>query len=106
MRLWFCGWESQDFRKKPLSFVDERQKQGFEVYEPIFRQARERLKTNGVFVLHLGKSKKCDMLAELTSVAERWFKVVDSFVENVTHCESHGIRDKGSVSAHQFLVLQ
>jgi DNA modification methylase len=106
MRLWFCGWEADDFREKPLAFVDERQKQGFSIYEPIFRQARERLRPGGVFVLHLGRSKKCDMLAELSKIARRWFRVADSFVEDVMHCESHGIRDKGSVSQHQFLVLQ
>jgi len=106
MRLWFCGWELDDFRKKPSTFVDERQKRGFHIYEPIFRQSRERLKTGGVLVMHLGKSAKCDMLTELTKVARRWFAIVDSYVEDVQHCESHGIRDKGSVSEHQYLILQ
>jgi hypothetical protein len=106
MRLWFCGWEANDFRVRPLAFVDERQKRGFDIYEPIFRQARERLKPGGVFVLHLGKSRKCDMAKELARVAVRWFRVADNFTENVDHCESHGIRDKGTVTAHQFLVLR
>jgi DNA modification methylase len=105
MRLWFCGWEAGDFRVQPLSFIDERQKTGFEVYESIFRQARERLRSGGVMVLHLGKSRKCDMAAELIKVATRWFRVADNFSETVEHCESHGIRDKGTVTAHQFLVL-
>lgn len=106
MRLWFCGWEANDFRVQPLAYVDERQKQGFEIYEPIFRQARERLKADGVFVLHLGKSRKCDMAQELAKVAVRWFRIADIFTETVAHCESHGIRDKGTVTAHQFLVLR
>jgi hypothetical protein len=106
MRLWFCGWETNDFRVQPRSFVDERQKGGFEIYEPIFRQARERLKPGGVVVLHLGKSHKCDMAKALGRVAIRWFRVADSFTEQVDHCESHGIRDKGTVTAHQFLLLQ
>lgn len=105
MRLWFCGWQAHDFRVQPLSFVDERQKRSFEIYEPIFRQARERLKTGGVMVLHLGKSRKCDMASELVKIAVRWFRVADIFTETVEHCESHGIRDKGTVTAHQFLVL-
>jgi tRNA G10 N-methylase Trm11 len=106
MRLWFCGWEANDFRVQPLAYVDERQKQGFEIYEPIFRQARERLKADGVLVLHLGKSRKCDMAQELVKVAVRWFRVADIFTETVEHCESHGIRDKGTVTAHQFLILR
>jgi tRNA G10 N-methylase Trm11 len=106
MRLWFCGWEAEDFKIRPLAFIDERQKVDFSVYEPILRQARERLKPGGVCVFHLGKSKKCDMADALGKIAATWFKVVDKFSETVDHCESHGIRDKGTVTAHQFLVLQ
>jgi len=105
LRLWFCGWERNDFQSKPLAFVDERQKASFAVYEPIFRQARERLRSNGVMVLHLGKSAKCDMAEALTRIAAPWFRVADRFTESVSHCESHGIRDKGTVKEHQYLVL-
>lgn len=105
LRLWFCGWNIEDFRSKPLMFVDERQKIDFSVYESIFRQARERLKKDGVVILHLGKSNKCNMADELSKGALKWFKVVDIFSENVKHCESHGIKDKGSVEEHQYLIL-
>ena len=106
IRLWFCGWELEDFHSKPLLFLDEKQKTSLSIYEVIFRQARERLKPEGVFVLHLGKSKKCDMAGELSKIARNWFRVTDLFSENVTQCESHGIRDKGAVTDHQFLVLK
>ena len=106
MRLWFCGWEVNDFQKRPLSFVDERQKRSFEVYYPILRQCRERLKSGGVAVFHLGASKKCDMAKELGGIAKTWFRVADIYTECVSHCESHGIRDKGTVVSHQYLVLQ
>jgi len=105
LRLWFSGWNQQDFKLRPLGFVDERQKLNFDVYVPILRQARERLKPNGVIVFHLGKSVKCDMAAELKKIAKFWFKSADIFDESVTHCESHGIRDKGTVTSHQYLVL-
>jgi tRNA G10 N-methylase Trm11 len=105
MRLWFAGWEREDFESKPRSFIDERQKQSFRVYEPVLRQARERLKENGVVVLHLGRSTKCDMAALISEIARPWFTVADLFTESVAHCESHGIRDKGGVTDHQFLVL-
>ncbi|MCY3879564.1 MAG: DNA methyltransferase [Rhodobacteraceae bacterium] len=106
MRLWFCGWEANDFRERPLAFVDERQKRSFEVYYPILRQCRERLKSDGVAVFHLGSSKKCDMAKELARIAKTWFRVADTYTECVAHCESHGIRDKGTVVGHQYLVLQ
>jgi DNA modification methylase len=105
LRLWFAGWSPRDFKGRPLGFVDERQKKSFDVYVPILRQARERLKPDGVVVLHLGKSSKCDMASELVSLGKKWFRSADIFDESVAHCESHGIRDKGTVTSHQYLVL-
>ena len=106
MRLWFCGWEAKDFQNRPMRFVEERQKRGFEVYYPVFRQCRERMTSTGVAVFHLGASNKCDMAAELARIAKKWFRVIDIFTESVSHCESHGIRDKGTVVSHRYLVLQ
>ncbi len=105
LRLWFAGWSGQDFKKCPSVFVDEKQKRSFDVYIPVFRQAKERLKSDGVVVLHLGKSAKCDMAEHLQKLGRRWFRSVDIFDESVTHCESHGIRDKGTVTSHQYLIL-
>ena len=105
MRLWFCGWESKDFSLEPRRYVDERQKRSFTVYQAVLRQARERLKRDGVLILHLGKSRKSNMSDALIRVSAPWFQVVDRFDENVTHTESHGIRDKGTVTSHQYLVL-
>jgi tRNA G10 N-methylase Trm11 len=105
IRLWFAGWERDDFSLRPRSFVDELQKESFAVYESVFRQARERLRLGGVLVLHLGWSQKCDMLLKLERVASPWFRVADRFSESVRHCELHGVTDKGMVSRHQFLVL-
>ena len=105
IRLWFAGWTPTDFRERPSSFVDERQKKSFNVYEPVLRQARERLKPGGVCIFHLGKSRKCDMADEVAKVAGFWFRKVESFAESVAHCESHGIRDKGTVVEHTYLVM-
>lgn len=105
LRLWFAGWSPRDFKGRPHSFVDERQKKSFDVYLAVLRQARERLKSNGVVVFHLGKSSKCDMANELIRLGKRWFRSAEIFDESVAHCESHGIRDKGTVTFHQYLVL-
>lgn len=105
LRLWFVGWSPRDFKGRPLGFVDERQKKSFDVYIPILRQARERLKPDGVVVLHLGKSSKCDMASQLIRLGKKWFRFADVFDESVAHCESHGIRDKGTVTSHQYLIL-
>lgn len=105
IRIWFAGWDENDFRIKPQSFVEEKQKINFAIYESIFRQARERLKDGGVFVLHLGKSSKCDMAKELQKISKRWFNTADLFDENVTHCQKHGISDMGTVTSHQYLIM-
>ena len=52
IRLWFAGWGLSDFKERPQSFVEERQKQDFHIYEPVIRQARERLVSDGVCVFH------------------------------------------------------
>ncbi|MCK9555027.1 site-specific DNA-methyltransferase [bacterium] len=105
MRIWFCGWDDSDFKHKTSLYVEERQKKSFDVYDNIFRQGRERLKTGGAFVFHLGKSKKCDMAQEIIKGSKRYFRKYDLFDESVKHCQLHGIRDKGSVTSHQYLVL-
>lgn len=105
IRIWFSGWSEKDFKFQINSFVEEKQKKDFAIYESIFRQSKERLKKDGVCVLHLGKSAKCDMAKELQKISKRWFKSADLFDESVEHCESHGIRDKGTVTSHQYLIL-
>lgn len=105
LRLWFSGWSAHDFKTQPSAFVDEKQKSSFDVYISILRQAKERLKSDGVIVLHLGKSVKCNMADHLQKLGKQWFRSADLFDESVAHCESHGIRDKGTVTSHQYLVL-
>jgi len=105
LRIWFSGWTLLDFNNKTNAFIEEKQKKDFSIYENIFRQSRERLKKDGVLVLHLGKSKKCDMAEELLKISKYWFKKADLFSEDVAHCASFGIRDIGTVTSHQYLIL-
>jgi hypothetical protein len=45
------------------------------------------------------------MANALAERAKRWFKVSDIFEESVEDGESHGIKDRGSVTKHQYLIL-
>jgi hypothetical protein len=65
-----------------------------------------RLRPGGVAVFHLGASRKCNMAEALMAIARRWYHVADVCTENVGHCQSHGIRDKGTVVRHQYRVLE
>lgn len=105
IRLWFCGWDEGTFHSEPEKYVDERQKISFNVYDSIFENARERLKPGGYFVMHLGKSTKCNMGEILKAHSQTWFNHAKLFSENVEDCEKFGIKDLGTVSEHQYLVM-
>jgi tRNA G10 N-methylase Trm11 len=105
IRLWFCGWNKEDFHTKPQNYIDEIQKKDLAIYSSIFRQAKERLKQDGVMVLHLGKSKKCDMGKSLVKLSIPFFTHNEIFAEDVTHCNTFGIKDVGTVTDHQYLIL-
>jgi DNA modification methylase len=105
MRFWFVGWEREDFDTRTSEFLETRQKQSLDVYRSFFEASRERLADNGLLVLHLGNSAKCDMGAELGKRVSPWYSIADVFTEGVEHCESHGIRDKGTVHGHTYLIL-
>lgn len=105
MRFWFVGWEREDFDTRARDFLETKQKKNLDIYRLFFAAAHERLRDDGLLVLHLGNSAKCDMGAELAKRVAPWFKVEDVYTEGVEHCESHGIRDKGTVRGHTYLVL-
>jgi methylase of polypeptide subunit release factors len=105
IRLWFTGWNADNFSSEPAKYIDERQKKDFDVYDSIFEQAKERLKRSGFFVMHLGKSDKCNMGQILQEKSKRWFSHSELFTENVENCAKFGIHDLGSVTDHQYLVM-
>lgn len=105
MRFWFVGWEREDFDNRTSEFLENRQKKDLDVYRLFYEFARERLRRGGLLVLHLGNSAKCDMGVELGKRVAPWFSIADSFTEGVEHCELHGIKDKGTVHGHTYLVL-
>jgi hypothetical protein len=105
LRSWFLGWESVDFDLNKPNFIGEKQKKDFSLYTSIFQQSNDRLKLGGSLVLHLGKSKKKDMGAELLKLSKPYFKNAELFIEDVSGLENHGVKDKGSVSSHQYLIL-
>lgn len=105
MRYWFAGWERGDFDVQAANFLETKQKKNLDIYQQFFEVSRQRLRDDGLLVLHLGHSAKCDMGAELSKRVTPWFKIADSYTEAVDHCESHGIRDKGTVHGHTYLVL-
>lgn len=106
IRLWFTGWNQNEFDTEPVKYVDEKQKKDFDIYDSIFEQAKERLKDGGYFVMHLGKSKKCNMGEVLKEKSKFWFSKSELYDESVAHCAKFGIKDLGTVTSHQYLVMR
>ena len=90
--------------KQKNKFIETKQKKNFDMYNEIFKQSKERLNTNGKMILHLGKSAKKDMGAELLPIAKTFFNNARVYSEDVSQVEKHGITDKGSVNIHQYLI--
>ena len=105
MRLWFAGWEPEDFKTADGKFIEGRQIKSLDVYVPFFDMCSKVLKPGGRVIMHLGKSLKVDMAEELSRISSPYFETVAIGNENVSNVEKHGIRDKGGTIAHQFLFL-
>lgn len=105
LRLWMCGWEPSDYKEADTRFLDSRQRKDFSVYRSFFAVCSRVLKPGGRVVLHLGKTKRYDMAAELAPHASEWFETAYIGEENVQELEKHGIKDKGGTIRHQYLFL-
>lgn len=105
LRLWLSGWEPMDFKDAEMRFLEGKQKKNLNIYSEFFNVCSNLLKDNGKVILHLGKSKKCDMATELSKLAKEYFEIIHIGNEDVENLEKHGISDKGLTNAHQFLFL-
>jgi DNA modification methylase len=105
IRMWFCGWDKDDFNRRKEDFLETQQVKSMDVYKQFFQICKVLLKDTGVIILHLGLSKKHDMGRTLSEIANKEFIVWGLFDENVSHCEKYGIKDQGATRAHQFLFL-
>lgn len=106
LRLWLAGWEPDDYKNAEIRFLEGKQKKDLDIYNEFFNICNNILNDNGIVILHLGKSKKCDMATELAKRATNHFEIVYIGNEDVESLEKHGIKDKGSTTDHQFLFLR
>lgn len=106
LRLWFSGWEPEDFEQADQRFLDAKQMKDINVYDSFFQKCDDLLKPDGILILHLGNNSKMDMAKALLPIAERYFSVAYEFCEDVQNLERHGIKDKGGTIEHQFAFLE
>lgn len=106
MRLWLCGWNNEDFLKTSLTSLDRMQKQSWDVYNTFFKVCHDVIKDDGLLILHLGGSKKYDMVTELISRGKSYFSLIDIVSEDVSDSENHGLKDKGATSSHEYIFMR
>lgn len=106
MRMWFMGWEEQDFLNPNSVFLERNQHKDWDIYYKFFDVCEKVLKEKGRLILHLGGSEKYNMIQEIQDRAKDKFDIVDIFYENVETSERHGVKDKGSTNKHIYLFLQ
>jgi hypothetical protein len=103
MRLWFIGWEPDDFASEPSRYLETQQLRDFSVYEAFAAAMHRVLRDNGLLIMHLGETASVNMVEEIKPRLDSYFDVKFSGRECVLDTESHGLTDKGATIAHWYL---
>jgi DNA modification methylase len=105
LRMWFCGWNADDFHKTSLGFLERQQLTSSVCYEDFFRTCSDLLAADGVLVVHMGSGGRRDLANDLRDIGKTQFRLRGEVSENVEGIEQHGIRDKGLTTTHHFLFF-
>lgn len=106
LRLWFAGWEPEDFKSREKDFLEYKQKTSMDAYIDFFQNVLKWLRKGGRLVMHVGRTKSCNMKDELISRLPDGLNLIHSFDEDVAGREKFGIKDQGATKAHQYLFIE
>jgi hypothetical protein len=107
MRMWFAGWEPEDFSSKPEHFLETQQKTSMDSYSVFSKVMAGQLKDNGLLILHLGVTKTRNMAEEIAEQITNDFKLISIVQEDVRRTETHGLTDKGKkTTEHAYLFAR
>jgi hypothetical protein len=107
LRLWFCGWEADDFHKTSLGFIERQQTKSLDCYDDFYAVCGKLLRPDGLLVLHIGSGKKDRLVDGLRTLAAPRFRLIGETVENVAELEHHGLSDKGKrTTSHHLLFFR
>lgn len=106
LRMWFCGWDAQDFHKTSLGFLERQQTKSMNCYYDFFEICKILLKSNGLLIVHLGSSEQKKMVEPFKEIASKSHSLIYDVVENVQDLEQHGISDKGCTKNHHILFFR
>lgn len=103
MRLWFAGWEPEDFKSEPNKFLEVEQKNHFDAYGEFAESMARVMKPGAPLIMHLGETATVNMATAIQPQISDHFDIRFVGRESVTDTESHGLRDKGSTVAHWYV---
>lgn len=106
MRLWFSGWDPDDFKVQPERYLETEQKISYEPYGEFARQLAPSMKAGSRLILHLGETSSERMSDEISPLLAPYFDVRYIGREDVGDTESHGLTDKGATVAHWYLFAE
>jgi len=106
IRNWFCGWEPEDFTKEKEKFVEVLQERDLGIYEKLLNEWIKVLKPEGLIIFHLGSTKECNMIEEISKIVPSSLKIIGIVYEFVKDQESHGLSSQGRTVKHGFLFLK
>jgi len=106
IRNWFCGWELENFTKEKKKFVEVLQEKNLDIYGKLLDEWRKILKPEGLVIFHLGSTKECDMVEEISKRVPPTFEIIGIVYEFVKDQEAHGLSSQGRTVKHGFLFLK
>jgi hypothetical protein len=106
LRLWFTGWDRDDFASEPARYIDVQQRESMKPYGELAEAMHRVLRPGGLFVLHLGETATVNMAESVVPEITPWFDIIFAGRENVEDTESHGLSDKGATVAHWYLFAR
>lgn len=106
LRLWFCGWEEEEFCLASRGFLEREQLASWDCYCGFFEMCRRLLAPKGLLVLHLGSGGSDDMVERLRGLAAEEFAIRGEVTERLGASERHGLRDKGRTNTHHYFFMQ
>ena len=106
MRLWFSGWDPENFKTEPSRFLESEQRKSYEPYTEFSEAMSNVLRPGGTLILHLGETAGDNMVDQIVPLLEPRFHVDMIGREKLPDAETHGLRDKGATYAHWYLFAR
>jgi DNA modification methylase len=105
LRMWFCGWNEEDFHHKSRAFLERQQIQSLSVYRDFYSACSQMLNRAGLMVVHIGGSEEHEMVQKLVELGTESMELLGVVEEDVSGGEHHGIKDKGLTTTHNYIFL-